>query len=78
MQEEKAKLQEAFDKGFIPKDIETAMQARRQQGRVWIIENDDEDRVGVGYKTIADDGTEQSQIHWYTPDEVQDILKDIA
>lgn len=77
MQDAKIKLQDAFNKGFVPKDLREAMAARGHVGQVWVVENEDEARVGVGYKLANDDGTEQNHVHWYDPEEVQELLKEL-
>lgn len=77
MQDAKIKLQDAFNRGFVPKDLREAMAARGHSGQVWIIENDDEDRVGVGYKMIDALGRESNQIHWYDFEEVKRLLEEI-
>lgn len=79
MNNEKIKLQDAFNRGFIPLDLKEAMQARGHTGQVWIVDNTElnETRLGVGYKLANEDGSEQTHICWYSIEEVQELLTKI-
>lgn len=95
MPDEQIKLQDAFNRGFVPTDIKEMMIANGHQGQVWVVDahtsnrsarvGEDQDgnpvhkeqtvvRIGVGYKLLNADGSEQSHIRWYEPEEVQELL----
>lgn len=77
MQEVKIKLQNAFNKGFVPKDIKEAMDLNGHQGQVWVITTPTEEkRVGVGYKLLNSESVETKCVYWYTPEEVQQLLQE--
>lgn len=79
MQDAKIKLQAAFNNGFVPNDVKKVMRTNSHQGQVWVVENDDEERLGVGYKVVSADGqASKNYIHWYTVDQVRELLKEIA
>lgn len=85
MQDAKIKLQAAFNRGYVPKDIKQVMGGNGLEGQVWIIEPEsvhgegsEEVRLGVGYK-ILDASTKRiiSHVSWYDPEEVEAMLKEL-
>lgn len=78
MNNTEAKLQAAFDKGFVPADLKEAMDNREHVGRVWLVTDNDHARLGVGYKLQNEDGTFQNQIHWYDKLQVEKLLGELG
>lgn len=85
------KLQEAFDKGFIPKEVQEYMDANRHSGQVWVVEQEDTthqvekkgiyreemlERIGIGYRLPQEDGG-ASHIHVYSLPEIEEILREV-
>lgn len=75
MSHNQRKLKAAIAANFIPKDLKETMSERNHQAQLQVVDEIDQGRVGVSYTNKNLDGTTTTYTSWYTPEEIDEMLK---